>query len=70
MIVEQCQPLRHSSSQSQKQQCGHEEMEYHLQEHNYTHGDENSEMEIILVKQEVRVCVLATIKFIFPFLSS
>ncbi|XP_041789069.1 uncharacterized protein LOC121603867 isoform X2 [Chelmon rostratus] len=55
MIVEQCQPLRHSSSQSQKQQCGHEEMEYHLQEHNYTHGDENSEMEIILVKQENEV---------------
>ncbi|XP_076584021.1 uncharacterized protein LOC143319192 [Chaetodon auriga] len=52
MLVEQDQPLRHSSLQSQKQQCSHEEMEYALQEHNYTYGGGNAEMAFILVKQE------------------
>lgn len=53
ILVEQCQPLRRSSLQNQKQQCSYEEMEYALKEHNYeTHGEENSQMAFICVKQE------------------
>lgn len=56
MLVEQCQPLRYSSLQNQEQQCGYEEMRYALQEYNYeTHGERNSQVDFILVKQEVRV---------------
>ncbi|XP_035515875.1 uncharacterized protein LOC118326852 [Morone saxatilis] len=53
MLVEQCPPLRESSLQNRAQQCGYEEMEYALQDHNYeTHGERNSQMTFILVKQE------------------
>ncbi|XP_040002404.1 mucin-6 [Xiphias gladius] len=53
MRVEQCQPLRNSSLQNQHKQCSYEEMEYGLHEHNYeTHGEGNSQMAFILVKQE------------------
>ncbi|XP_071359310.1 uncharacterized protein [Trachinotus anak] len=53
MLVEQCLPLRNSSLQNRQQQCSYEEMEYGLQEHNFeTHGEGNSQMAFILVKQE------------------
>ncbi|KAF1395601.1 hypothetical protein PFLUV_G00013240 [Perca fluviatilis] len=53
VLVEQCQPLRHSL-QNQEQQCRYEEVEYYsLQDHNY--GEPNTQRPIILVKQEVCV---------------
>ncbi|XP_051241381.1 mucin-5AC [Dicentrarchus labrax] len=53
MLVEQCPPLRESSLQNQAQQCGYEEKEYALQDHNYeSQGERNSQMTFILVKQE------------------
>ncbi|KAM9363594.1 uncharacterized protein ABDE67_017977 [Symphorus nematophorus] len=46
MLIEQCQPL-------QNQQCGYEELEYALQEHDYdTRGEGNSQLAFIVVKQE------------------
>lgn len=67
LLVEQCQPLGHSSLQNHEQQCGYEEMEYSLQEHDYVaHGEGNSQMAFILVKQEVHTCILAANKLIFP----
>ncbi|XP_032384035.1 mucin-2 isoform X6 [Etheostoma spectabile] len=54
VLVEQCQPLRHSSLENQEQQCRHEEIEYYsLQDHNY--GEPNTQRPFILVKQEVCV---------------
>ncbi|XP_035856534.1 mucin-17 isoform X3 [Sander lucioperca] len=54
VLVEQCQPLRHSSLQNQEQQCRYEEIEYYsLQDHNY--GEPNTQRPFILVKQEVCV---------------
>ncbi|XP_034716509.1 uncharacterized protein LOC117937002 isoform X2 [Etheostoma cragini] len=54
VLVEQCQPLRHSSLQNQEQQCRHEEIEYYsLQDHNY--GEPNTQRPFILLKQEVCV---------------
>ncbi|XP_037619343.1 mucin-3A [Sebastes umbrosus] len=50
VLVEQCQPLRHSSSQNQEQQCSYEQMEYSLQDHTY--GEGTTQMAFILVKQE------------------
>ncbi|TDH16511.1 hypothetical protein EPR50_G00020200 [Perca flavescens] len=53
VLVEQCQPLRHSL-QNQEQQCRYEEVEYYsLQDHNY--GEPNTQRPIVLVKQEVCV---------------
>ncbi|KAE8301064.1 hypothetical protein D5F01_LYC01217 [Larimichthys crocea] len=53
MLVEQCQPLRHSSLHNQKQLSSYEGMEYILQDHNYdTHGEGDSQMGLLLVKQE------------------
>ncbi|XP_069021988.1 uncharacterized protein [Embiotoca jacksoni] len=49
MVVEQCQPVE----QNQEQQFAYEEGEHSLQEHNYfTHGEANSEIAYIVVKQE------------------
>ena len=49
MLIEQCQPLQH-------QQYGYEEMEYALQEHDYdTRGEGNSQMALLVIKQEVHV---------------
>lgn len=68
MLVEQCQPLRHSSLHNQKQLSSYEGMEYILQDHNYdTHGEGDSQMGLLLVKQEV--CIVAANHFIFPFMS-
>ncbi|XP_047432265.1 uncharacterized protein LOC125000686 [Mugil cephalus] len=53
VLVEQSQPLRHSSTQSKEQQYAYERMEYGLQDHNgVTHEEGNSQMSFILVKQE------------------
>ncbi|KAG8015080.1 hypothetical protein GBF38_022366, partial [Nibea albiflora] len=53
MLVEQCQPLRHSSLHNHKQVSDYEGMEYILQDHNYdTHGEGDSQMGTLLVKQE------------------
>nr|XP_046259675.1 uncharacterized protein LOC124066885 isoform X2 [Scatophagus argus] len=52
ILVEQCQPLRHSLSQNQKHHS-YEEMVYALQEHDYEIcGEGNSQMAFTLVKQE------------------
>ncbi|CAJ1052977.1 uncharacterized protein LOC117816247 isoform X1 [Xyrichtys novacula] len=53
VLVEQCEPLQPSSWQNQVQQCGFDTMQYVWQEHNYENRDErNSQMAVILVKQE------------------
>lgn len=52
ILVEQCQPLRHSL-QNQEQQCGYEDRlrtEYSLLDHNY--GEGTTQMAFLLVKQE------------------
>ncbi|XP_068444957.1 uncharacterized protein [Clinocottus analis] len=53
ILVEQCQPLRHSSLQNQEQQCSYEPMEYSLQDHTY--GEGTTQMAFILVKRETVV---------------
>ncbi|KAK9539636.1 hypothetical protein VZT92_002139 [Zoarces viviparus] len=50
MLVEQCQPLVHSSLQNQEQQCSYEQMEHSLQDHTY--GEGTTQMTFIIVKQE------------------
>ncbi|XP_034399959.1 proteoglycan 4 [Cyclopterus lumpus] len=50
ILVEQCQPLRHSSLQNQEQQGSCEQMEHSLQDHTYVEG--TTQMAFILVKQE------------------
>ncbi|XP_054460316.1 uncharacterized protein LOC129095785 [Anoplopoma fimbria] len=50
ILVEQCQPLRHSSLQNQEQQCSYEQTESSLQDHTY--GEGTSQMAFILIKQE------------------
>ncbi|XP_042340992.1 uncharacterized protein LOC121941992 isoform X2 [Plectropomus leopardus] len=50
VLVEQCQPLRHSSFQNQERQCSYEGIGYSLQDHNY--GEGTAQMAFLLVKQE------------------
>lgn len=55
ILVEQCEPLRLSSLQNQRHHS-YQDMVYALQEHDYeTHGEGDSQMAFIVVKQEVRV---------------
>ena len=53
MLVEQCQSLEYSSLQIEQQQCCQWEMENSLKDQDY--GNANSQMTLMLVKEEVRV---------------
>ncbi|XP_042288102.1 zinc finger protein 687b-like isoform X4 [Thunnus maccoyii] len=57
MLVEQCQPLRHSSWQNQEQQCGYEEMEQCLQK-DQDYEERNSLMPLVKKEEEIEPTVV------------
>ncbi|XP_044202318.1 mucin-5AC isoform X1 [Thunnus albacares] len=57
VLVEECQPLRHSLWQNQEQQCGYEEMEQCLQK-DQDYEERNSLMPLVKKEEEIEPTVV------------